>query len=154
MFKSEKGVSAVEFALIAPLLFVLTFGIIEFGVVLFDKAVVTNASREGARKAILFNKVGDDYSPFPASDVIDVVNRYTSNYLISLGSTATPSIDVQCIDVDHVTEIDPPCVEEGDVIVTVGYTYDFLVFPNLVSLLGSSFDGTIDLTGTTRMRME
>ncbi len=30
MIKSEKGVSAVEFALIAPLLFVLLFGIIEF----------------------------------------------------------------------------------------------------------------------------
>ena len=155
MFKSEKGVSAVEFALIAPLLFVITFGIIEFGILLFDKAVVTNASREGARKAILYNTdVDGNYEPIPEEDGIEVVNNYTSNHLISLGSTAVPAIEVNCYEHnDYSSEIDP-CVTQGDVKVIVTYTYDFLVFPNLLSLLGSSFAGTMDLVGTTLMRME
>ena len=51
--KSENGASAVEFALVMPLLFVLIFGIIEFGIFLYDKAVITNASREGARAGVV-----------------------------------------------------------------------------------------------------
>ncbi len=47
--KSENGASAVEFALVLPLLLVLVFGIIEFSIFLYDKAVITNASREGAQ---------------------------------------------------------------------------------------------------------
>ncbi len=52
--RSDHGASAVEFALVLPVLMLLTFGIIEFGVLLFDKAVITNASREGARMGIVF----------------------------------------------------------------------------------------------------
>ena len=50
----EKGASAVEFAIILPLLVVFLFGIIEFGIIFYDKAMITNASREGARKGIVF----------------------------------------------------------------------------------------------------
>lgn len=159
MLKSEKGVSAVEFALIAPLLFVLTFGIIEFGILLFDKAVVTNASREGARAAIVHHEVdnGDgttSYDPVSKPQIEEVVDDYlgidevdNDGLLISIGGPSIPDTNV-------VYDPDPP-ESGGDVTVTVTYTYDFLVFPNLASLLGSgTFDGTIDLVGTTVMRME
>ena len=48
-FKCQRGAAAVEFAIVLPLLLVFVFGIIEFGFLLYDKAVITNASREGAR---------------------------------------------------------------------------------------------------------
>ena len=43
----------MEFALIAPLLFLLIFGMIEFGRAVMVQQILTNASREGARRAIL-----------------------------------------------------------------------------------------------------
>jgi Flp pilus assembly protein TadG len=151
MIKSEKGVSAVEFALIAPLLFVLTFGIIEFSLLLFDKAVVTNASREGARAAIVYHFDGSAYAPIGTEEITDVVEQYTDQYLVNLGGSS-------------ILVIDPPIYtgpsgtgapeSGGDVTIRITYTYDFLVFPNLVPLIGGTFDGTIDLVGTTVMRME
>ena len=36
----------------------LLFGIIEFGIILYDKAMITNASREGARAGIVFDPDG------------------------------------------------------------------------------------------------
>jgi Flp pilus assembly protein TadG len=47
----ERGAAAVEFALIAPLLFMLLFGIFEFGLVWSQKNVYVGAAREGARYA-------------------------------------------------------------------------------------------------------
>lgn len=41
----------VEFALILPLLLLLVFGIIQFGIIYNTKITITNAAREGARKA-------------------------------------------------------------------------------------------------------
>jgi len=50
----ERGISAVEFALLLPLLVLILFGIIEFGLLLYDQALITNASREGARAGAMF----------------------------------------------------------------------------------------------------
>lgn len=50
----EKGVSAVEFALLLPVLVLIIFVIIEGGLVLYNQQVITNASREGARVGILY----------------------------------------------------------------------------------------------------
>ncbi len=49
--KNESGQTLVEFALIASLLFLILFGIIEFGRIFHAYLVVTSAAREGARKA-------------------------------------------------------------------------------------------------------
>ncbi|HKK00735.1 MAG TPA: TadE/TadG family type IV pilus assembly protein, partial [Desulfuromonadales bacterium] len=56
--RHERGASAVEFALVLPLLLVILFGIIEFGFILYDKAMITNASREGARAGIVLYTPG------------------------------------------------------------------------------------------------
>jgi Flp pilus assembly protein TadG len=47
--RSFKGQGAVEFALIAPVLFLLVFGMIEVGRLLFIYGAITNAAREAAR---------------------------------------------------------------------------------------------------------
>ena len=151
MIRSESGVSAVEFALISPLLFVLTFAIVEFGILLFDKAVVTNASREGARAAIVYNTNGTDYTPITEQVIRDVVTSYANGYLINLGVPGNSPLSAA--DIDIVYSGGTP-ESGGDVTVVVNYTYDFLVFPNLTRLIGGTFDGTIDLVGTTVMRME
>ena len=52
----QKGVAAVEFALIAIVFFTLLLGIIEFGRVLFTWNSVAEATRWGARLAVVCDK--------------------------------------------------------------------------------------------------
>ncbi len=47
--KNEKGQSAVEFALILPVLLILILGMIEFGWLLNGQITLNSAAREGAR---------------------------------------------------------------------------------------------------------
>ena len=48
-FAGDNGAATVEFALVAPVLIVLLFGIIEFGTVFKDVLSLNQAAREGAR---------------------------------------------------------------------------------------------------------
>ncbi|TET50819.1 MAG: pilus assembly protein [Actinomycetota bacterium] len=49
--KKEKGASAVEFALILPILIILIFGIFEFSIAFNNYITITHAAREGVRLA-------------------------------------------------------------------------------------------------------
>jgi hypothetical protein len=49
-FRSERGQSMTEFALVLPLLVVLLFGIIQFGITFNNYISLTDAVRAGARK--------------------------------------------------------------------------------------------------------
>jgi len=52
----QRGTAAVEFALIASLLFMLLFGIMEMSRILFYWNTATEATRLGARLAVVCNK--------------------------------------------------------------------------------------------------
>lgn len=54
--KSQQGVAAVEFAIVAVILFTLLFGIMEMGRVLFMMNAATEATRLGARIAVVCDK--------------------------------------------------------------------------------------------------
>lgn len=49
--KNENGTSAIEFALVLPVLIMLLFSIFEFGIVYNNYLAITHAAREGARLA-------------------------------------------------------------------------------------------------------
>jgi Flp pilus assembly pilin Flp len=49
--RGEKGVAAVEFALILPMLLVMVFGIIDIGRLIQAKLIITSVSREGGSLA-------------------------------------------------------------------------------------------------------
>jgi Flp pilus assembly pilin Flp len=51
--RDEDGAAAVEFALLLPLLVLLLFGLIQFGLAFNTKIQATNAAREGARMAVV-----------------------------------------------------------------------------------------------------
>lgn len=51
--RSRRGAAVVEFAVVAPLFILLVFGMIEFGRAVMVQQVLVNASREGARQAVL-----------------------------------------------------------------------------------------------------
>ena len=134
--KNQRGVAAVEFALILIPLVLLVFGTIEFSTMLYDKAVITNASREGARAGIVYsypNRIAD-------GEIVNVVNAYCSDHMISLGGNSTVS-----------TTITRSGNGSGDdLTVTVSYVYQFLILPSFIASLG----GNINLEGETVMRLE
>ena len=150
----------VEFAIVLPLLLILIFGIIEFSVMFYDKAMLTNATREGTRAAILFaerpdsaNTAGDyDYALDVANKsqaIKDVVNQYCLNNLITFGDSSDPLI--------LSTDVQPgPCESSADsVTVSVSYKYTFLVFPKLVTAFFSgSFSDPFTISARTVMRCE
>lgn len=49
----RRAASAVEFAIVAPIFFMVVLGIIEFGRMSMVQQILTNAAREGARVAVL-----------------------------------------------------------------------------------------------------
>lgn len=51
--RKRRGAAAVEFALVAPLFIMMLFGIIEFGRGMMVQQMLVNATREGAREAVL-----------------------------------------------------------------------------------------------------
>lgn len=140
--KKQKGVAAVEFALVAPILFMILFGIVELGIGLYDKAVITNAAREGARAGIVLS------SPKPtATDIQNVVQNYTNSYLITFASS-NPKVDVK----------EPNSQTSGGVgggfgvplTVQVSYLYTGLLLGPMLSAL----TGPITLSSTTTMNNE
>lgn len=74
----------MEFAVVAPLFFLLILGMVEFGRMMMVQQVLTNASREGARIAVLDNTT--------TADVRAAVESYLSNGTIS-GATVTITPD-------------------------------------------------------------
>jgi Flp pilus assembly protein TadG len=131
----KTGASAVEFAIILPVLILFLFGIIEFSILFYDKAVITNASREGARAGIVYQY------PERVSEaaIQQVVLDYCADHLITFATT--PSLTISTA----------TGVAAGDPLtVTVRYDYQFLVLPNFLT----SLTGGINLAATTVMRME
>ena len=134
--KNQRGATAVEFAIVFPLLILLMFGIIEFSVILYDKAMITNASREGARAGIITRSPGR----LTDAEIQAVVQYYCGLYLVSFKSGAAP-----------VTTVARTGSTFGsDLSVTVTYTYSFLALPQFVTGLV----GPMNLTARTVMKME
>ncbi|MGH8914483.1 MAG: TadE family protein [Acidimicrobiia bacterium] len=59
MIKRDRGATLIEFAVVAPLLFLLLFGVVEFARVAHGFTTVWTAAREGARYA---TTIGDNDS--------------------------------------------------------------------------------------------
>jgi Flp pilus assembly protein TadG len=57
--KASRGQTLVEFALIIPLFVLLLFGIVDFGRAVLASNSISNAAREGARTAIVNQRVSD-----------------------------------------------------------------------------------------------
>jgi len=85
----RRGTSAVEFAFIAPLFFMLVIGMIEFGRAMMVQQILTNAARQGARLATLDSTNGSS-NPTPTSIVTSEVNYVLAAANIS-GATTTIS---------------------------------------------------------------
>lgn len=75
----RRGAAVVEFAVVAPLLLLLVLGTIEYGRFVMIQQMLTNAAREGARRATLEGA--------SAADVVQVVSDYCADAGITGAST-------------------------------------------------------------------
>ncbi len=142
----QRGVAMVEFAIVLPLLLIILFGIVEFGLVLFNKQVITNASREGARYGIVATNGTQRVSQ---ADIQGIVNDYCGGKLITFDDTSGNTSTPECpVDYPDGFDINAPFGQE--LTVRVQFDYTFLVLP---ALLPKDWE-TINLIATTAMRYE
>jgi Flp pilus assembly protein TadG len=95
--KREAGQDLIEFALIAPILFVVLFGIVEFGVAVWRYNTLANTARETAREFVVYpeaerkERVDDieEYARDYAWDVarIDVTPEFREERLVITSTT-------------------------------------------------------------------
>lgn len=149
--RSDSGAAAIEFAIVAPLLFVLLFGIIEFGAILYNQSVITNASREGARYAATFytNPANATAVRPNPDEVKDYIISYVQLHLLDFAGASPLSRD----NVTFSTSVNATAGHLGSV--SIQYTYRFLVLGNLMGLLtAGAWSPDLPLNATTVMRDE
>jgi len=66
---SSKGQAVLEFALVAPILMLLVFGVIDFGIMFEHSIAVTNAARDGVRWAVTHPTAWSNANPAPSSTI-------------------------------------------------------------------------------------
>ncbi len=134
---SRRGQSVIEFAFVLPLLLLLTFGIIEFGFFVYNKQIITNAAREGARLGIIATQ---PRVPATGADSIEsIVQGYCSTHLVTFGNANSP--------VTNVTGYAPNATFGSDLSVRVQYQYTFIFFP---LLLGQSTVSSVEAVAVMR----
>jgi Flp pilus assembly protein TadG len=90
--EGEKGAVAVEFAIVLPILVLILFGIIQFGIAFSQYEVYTGAAREGGRYAAV-RCVPDTNTGCTAALIQSKVTTTAVGYPIGPG---TPSADMVC----------------------------------------------------------
>ena len=143
--RSSRGQSLVEFAMVAPILLILVFGIIDFGMGLRAWISLTNATRDGARYGSVGNPLGSPVSSCVGETDETVVGRVC---------TVTEGLDKNEMTVDP--SCDPDCDPGSSVHVEATYEYHFVTpMGDLMNFFsGGSFPETLDLSTSTDMRLE
>lgn len=152
--RSRAGQALAEFVLVIPVLLLLVFGIVEFGLAFRTHQIVTNATREGARVAVLPSTHAEADSEAFVEDVVK--QRLESAGLDPEEATIT----FTCIDEDG-TETGGWCATDpfGKLTrVEVDYPYTFFILGGLVGwACGANCAdqyGTISLRTDSAMRNE
>jgi Flp pilus assembly protein TadG len=152
-WKNDRGATIVEFSIVLPLLLLLIFGIIDFGLLLYNKQILTNACREGARAGVQqAAPPGVTQSPnrYDIGQIQTVVINYCSANLVTFGSQTLTFPNV--VDSGYVRR----CLSSSEKLqVKTSYEYQFLVLPNIITgLFNGSMNDTITLTSDTIMTCE
>ena len=130
---NERGAVAAEFALLLPVLLTILYGTIEFGMIMYSRELITNASREGARAGII------QVSPKPTAGQITTI---ATTYLTGTGiNSANVTITVT----------GAGGANPATLTVATTYRYPWLI-PYIPTLLG--LPSPFPLTGQAIMRHE
>jgi Flp pilus assembly protein TadG len=131
--RSERGQTAVEFALIIPVMLLFVFGIFEVGVTLFNKESLSTAARDGARAGAIHtgNTAPEIYAYVDAAVRANAVGLDTDSSVLVVDAECKPNKD--------------DCVQNDTLWVTVTYPYK-------IGVMDFASSGT--LKTVTKLRME
>ena len=135
--QSERGAELVEFALVFPLLLLISLGIIDFGLLFQRYEVLTNDAREGARVSVL--------PGYNNADITARVNQY-------LQATSLSSVTVTTVvGATQTLNLGPSCVSV--IPVTVSYVHTYTFVGGILQYFNRSL-GSKTLSATASMRRE
>jgi hypothetical protein len=152
-WRTRRGQSLVEMAMVLPLLTFLTFGLLDFGRAYYFQVAITNAAREGARSAILNVYTGPDdpaclgpsYSRCPVQSDTAIMNAVQQELMYSGIAPKTVTIcpphdssmsTASCPDSSN--RVDNWINGTDNYYVAVRVTYDFTLYtPLMRQLLGN-----------------
>ncbi|HUI36488.1 MAG TPA: TadE/TadG family type IV pilus assembly protein [Gaiellaceae bacterium] len=92
--RSEQGQSITEFALALPILALLLFAVIQFGIAFNHYVTLTDATRAGARKAAVGRQVANPVAECQTAIRSSAQNLDGSQLTTSCSSTWQPGADV------------------------------------------------------------
>jgi len=121
----EDGASAVEFALIVPLLVIFVFGIIEFGIAFLQVQSIRTGVREGGRAAAVGAQVNTTKQKTVAGSAGTIPNQTGINVQSSQGGLCTP----QNIGTDVTVSYNTANLPEGGIVVQIPFVTDVVLTP-------------------------
>ncbi|GAB6060459.1 TadE family protein [Desulfonatronum parangueonense] len=146
-YDKQCGVAALEFAIVLPLLILLFLGITEFGIAYYNKQVLTNASREGARAGM--------NSAIKVNSIEHIVENYTDR-LINFGNGEIK--DYLNVEIGRHNAAfcpgDESCNCNGNeyCLVEVNFEHSYLVLSGF-RFFGANFGQTTNIGASTSMKM-
>lgn len=101
--EKQQGLSTVEFALVAAVLFTMMFGVIEIARAFFVSSALDEATRRGARMAVvcpindpaIFQAAAFDNTLIPDLDASDISVEYLDDAGTNVGDATDPTIFIQ-----------------------------------------------------------
>lgn len=86
---NDRGATALEFAIVAPLLLILIIGMLEFGLMYNAQLAITHGAREGARLASV-----DTYDPDTVRQRVEFPGVDPTQLAVTLAQPDTQSVRV------------------------------------------------------------
>ncbi len=130
---AERGASAVEFALVLPLLFLIIAGIIDLSRLMFYSAIATNVAREGARAAVVLDPGSATYNPANVSTRAQAAAWGLNPARLTVTPPTTCDID-------------------KNLTVKVVYDFDWLILGPAMEMIGSGPSSLGDIGAKSTMR--
>ncbi len=150
-----RGQALAEFALVAPIFFLLLFGVIQLGLVMASQNGLVDGVRNAARRAATYRINEQSFDPTVWSSICATIyneldTRLAERVIGYVPSRVTPSVSYEW-------EQNP---ETGDyfLVAHVSATYENPLYVPLVSYFLDGSDGTVDenltLEASEQMRVE
>ncbi len=126
-FRREGGASAVELALLFPLLAIFLFGIIEFGVAFLQIQSIRSGVREGGRTAAVGAQVSTTQQRTVAASVGSIPNGQAG--LVQVNSSEGGRCTAQNIGSDVTVIYDTANLPGGGVLIRIPLVSDMVLTP-------------------------
>jgi Flp pilus assembly protein TadG len=126
--RGERGTALIEFALVLPLLLVLTVAAVDFGRAFFVKNVLEQAAREGARVRVVSTAADSGAVTARVNQVAGACKVTVTGLTVTVGADKSVKVKV-----------------DGQ--------FNW-IFPGIFNLFGAGFTNPMNLHGNAVMRLE